>query len=234
MKQLLIRADDIGYSYAVNVGIARAVNEGLVRSAGLMPNMPEAQRGWDWVKDAGIAIGQHTNLCLGTQYRAAFKEGREFAAYDELVIEVEAQLARFREIVGHDPEYFEAHAVMSRNLNRAIHDVAEKYGFKEQVVSFDPTKIVRCGSTDVRMALEDMLPPEQYDPADFIRRSVEGMADGETIVLVFHPGYLDDFILRNSSLTVNRTKEVDVLIDPAMRAWLEAQDDLRLICYRDL
>ena len=111
MKQLLIRADDIGYSYAVNVGIARAVNEGLVRSAGLMPNMPEAQRGWDWVKDAGIAIGQHTNLCLGTpcadpalipslvdengqlhssrEYRAAFKEGREFAAYDELVIEVE-------------------------------------------------------------------------------------------------------------------------------------------------
>ena len=256
MKQLLIRADDIGYSYAVNVGIARAVNEGLVRSAGLMPNMPEAQRGWDWVKDAGIAIGQHTNLCLGTpcadpalipslvdengqlhssrEYRAAFKEGREFAAYDELVIEVEAQLARFREIVGHDPEYFEAHAVMSRNLNRASHDVAEKYGFKEQVASFDPTKIVRCGSTDVRMALEDMLPPEQYDPADFIRRSVEGMADGETIVLVFHPGYLDDFILRNSSLTVNRTKEVDVLIDPAMRAWLEAQDDLRLICYRDL
>ena len=29
MKQLLIRADDIGYSYAVNVGIARTVHEGL-------------------------------------------------------------------------------------------------------------------------------------------------------------------------------------------------------------
>ena len=39
MKQLLIRADDIGYSYAVNLGIARSINEGLVRSAGLMPNM---------------------------------------------------------------------------------------------------------------------------------------------------------------------------------------------------
>ena len=142
MKQLLIRADDIGYSYAVNLGIARAVNEGLVRSAGLMPNMPEAQRGWDWVKDAGIAIGQHTNLCLGTpcadpalipslvdengqlhssrEYRAAFKEGREFAAYDELVIEVEAQLARFREIVGHDPEYFEDYkkSVVQTNIDR--------------------------------------------------------------------------------------------------------------------
>ena len=256
MKQLLIRADDIGYSYAVNLGIARSVNEGLVRSAGLMPNMPEAARGWDWVKDADIAIGQHTNLCLGTPcadpalipslldedgrlkssraYRAAFQEGREIAEYDELVIEVEAQLARFREIVGKDPEYFEAHAVMSRNLNQAIHDVAKRFGLKEQIASFDPTKVVRCGNTDVHMALEDMLPPEHYDPEAFIKRTVENMDDGETYVLVFHPGYLDAFILGNSSLTVNRTKEVDALIDPELRAWLEAQSDLKLVTYRDL
>ena len=257
MKQLLIRADDIGYSYAVNLGIARAVNEGLVRSAGLMPNMPEAARGWEWIKDSGVAIGQHTNLCLGTPcadpelipslldedgqlkssraYRAAFQEGREIAEYDELVIEIEAQLARFRQIVGKNPDYFEAHAVMSRNLNQAIHDVAEAHGLKEQVACFDPTVALRVGSTDdVHMALEDMLPPEQYDPAEFVRRTVENMSDGETYVLVFHPGYLDAFILGNSSLTANRTKEVDALIDPALRAWLEAQPDLRLIDYRDL
>jgi predicted glycoside hydrolase/deacetylase ChbG (UPF0249 family) len=53
-------------------------------------------------------------------------------------------------------------------------------------------------------------------------------------VLVFHPGYLDAFILENSSLTINRTKEVDALIDPSLRLWLEEQPDLRLIDYRDL
>lgn len=256
MKQLLIRADDIGYSFAVNVGIARSVNEGLVRSAGLMPNMPEAARGWDWIEDSGVAIGQHTNLCLGApcadpalvpslldengqfkssrEYRAAFAEGREIAAYDELVIEIEAQLARFRKIVGADPDYFETHAIQSANVARAIHDVAARHGLKEQPLSFDPNAVVRCGDTDVHMALEDMLPPDQYDPAEFVRRTVENMADGETYVLVFHPGYLDAFILGNSSLTVNRTKEVDALIDPELRAWLEEQDSLRLITYRDL
>ena len=256
MKQLLIRADDVGYSYAVNVGIARSVNEGLVRSAGLMPNMPEAARGWNWIKDSGIAIGQHTNLCLGSpcadpklipslidekgrlhssrEFRAAFAEGREIVEYDELVIEVEAQLARFRKIVGRDPEYFEAHAIQSANVTRAIHDVATRHGLKEQPLSFDPAAIVRCGNTDVHMALEDMLPPEEYDPEAFIRRTVEIMADGETYVLVFHPGYLDAFILGNSSLTTNRTKEVDALIDPKLRTWLEAQDNLRLVTYRDL
>ena len=34
MKQLLIRADDIGYSYAVDLGIARSVNEGLCALGG--------------------------------------------------------------------------------------------------------------------------------------------------------------------------------------------------------
>ena len=114
-------------------------------------------------------------------------------------------------------------------------EIAEKHGLKEQVACFDPTVALRVGSTDdVHMALEDMLPPEQYDPAEFVRRTVENMSDGETYVLVFHPGYLDAFILGNSSLTANRTKEVDALIDPALRAWLEAQPDLRLIDYRDL
>ena len=67
MKQLLIRADDIGYSYAVNLGIARSINEGLVRSAGLMPNMPEAERGWSLVADAGIAVGQHTTCAWASR-----------------------------------------------------------------------------------------------------------------------------------------------------------------------
>lgn len=256
MKQLLIRADDLGYSYAVNLGIARAVNEGLVRSVGLMPNMDEAARGWEWVKGANVAVGQHTNLCLGApcadpalvpsllgpdgrlhnsrEFRAAFAEGAEIVEYDELVIEIEAQLARFRQIVGADPDYFEAHAIQSANVARAIHDVADAHGLKEQPLSFDPTRIVRCGSTDVHMAIEDMLPPEKYDPVEFVRRTVEGMADGDTYVLVFHPGYLDAFILDNSSLTVNRAKEVDALVDAALRAWLEGRDGLRLVDYRDL
>lgn len=258
MKQLLIRADDIGYSYAVNLGIARSVNEGLVRSAGLMPNMPEAARGWEWVRDANIAIGQHTNLCLGApcadpslipslldekgqlrssrEYRAAWAEGREFAAYDELVVEVEAQLERFRAITGQDPDYFEAHAVMSRNLFAAIHDVAARHGFREQTMppNFDFSKPAYVGTMPCRMAGPDMGPSEGYDPWAAVRQVVESMADGETTVLVLHPGYLDAFILDNSSLTTNRTRNVDMLIDPAMRAWLEAQPDLRLIDYRDL
>ena len=254
MKQLLIRADDVGYSYAVDLGIERSVREGLVRSVGVMPNMPETERGWGLIADCDIAVGQHTNVCLGypcadpeqipsllqpngqfkssREYRARFKEGVDFVDFDEAVTEIEAQLARFLEVVGRAPEYFEAHAVMSANLNRAISYVAERHGYKEQPASFDPTVTVRCGSTPVRMVLKSMQPG--YDPTAEIKAAVEGMADGETVVFVCHPGYLDNFILQTSSLTADRTKEVDALIDPELRAWLEAQPGLRLVDYRDL
>lgn len=254
MKQLLIRADDLGYSYAVNLGIARSVKEGLIRSVGIMPNMSEAERGWSWVADADIAVGQHTNVCLGVpcadparipsllgpdgrfrsskEYRASFAEGVDFVDFDEAVVEIEAQHERFCEIVGREPDYFEAHAVQSANLMKAITAVAEAHGLKEQPCSFDPTASVTCGNTPVRMVLRSMRPG--YEPADAIRETVSGMADGETVVFVCHPGYLDRFILENSSLTTDRTKEVDALISPELRTWLEAQDDLRLVDYRDL
>ena len=64
MKQLIIRADDIGYSEAVNYGIEKSVKEGLIGSAGLMPNMPFAEHGLKLLEGTGIAIGQHTNMCL--------------------------------------------------------------------------------------------------------------------------------------------------------------------------
>ena len=82
------------------------------------------------------------------------------------------------------------------------------------------------------MVMHSMEPG--YESKDSIMQTVREMADGETVVFVCHPGYLDRFILESSSLTADRTKKVDALIDPELRAWLEAQDDLCLIDYRDL
>lgn len=254
MKQLLIRADDVGYSYAVDLGIERSVREGLVRSVGVMPNMPEATHGWSLIADCDIAVGQHTNVCLGApcadpalipsllqcngefkssrEYRACYKEGIDFVDFDEAVIEIEAQLARFVQIVGREPEYFEAHAVLSKNLNEAIGHVAHEHGYTYQVPSFDPSAVVPCGGTSVRMVMRSQA--SGYDPAAAIRETVEEMRDGETVVFVCHPGYLDHYILTHSSLTEDRTKEVDALLDPDLRAWLEGRGDLELIDYRDL
>ena len=45
MKKILIRADDLGYSEGVNYGIAKSVKEGIIKSVGVMSNMPTVAHG---------------------------------------------------------------------------------------------------------------------------------------------------------------------------------------------
>ena len=72
MKQLLIRADDLGYSDGVNYGIAKAVNKGVVKSVGVMTNMPTAMDGLKLLKKENVCLGQHTKyLCWKTNKRSS-------------------------------------------------------------------------------------------------------------------------------------------------------------------
>ena len=77
------------------------------------------------------------------------------------------------------------------------------------------------------------LPPEQYDPEGFIKRTVEAMADGETYVLVFHPGYLDAYILRISSLLAPRTLEVEMATGRELKDFIK-ENHIQMITYDDL
>lgn len=250
--RLVIRADDIGYSEAVNYGIEKSVKEGIVRSAGLMPNMPAAAHGIRLLEGTGVCLGQHTNLCIGKPcadpglipslldehgnlkssrtYREAWGKGEEFTILDEMVIEIEAQYRRFKELVGKEPEYFEGHAVMSRNLFKGLEIVAERHHLRYNAISFDGPSTFD-GRPITICPLESGMP--DYDPFDTLKKGVAGSDPTIPAVFVGHPGYLDDFILHNSSLTVKRTREVAMLTDPAVKAWLDEQG-VDLITYNDI
>ncbi len=253
MKTLIIRADDLGISEAVNLGIYKSIKDGLIRSVGLMPNMPEAKNGYELIKEFPVSVGQHTNVCLGKPcadptlipnmldengdlksskvYREAFKNGVEVAPVEELVIEVEAQYKRFIEIVGHKPSYFEAHAVASKNLAEALKIVAERY----DLYFFDITIFDKQGEfkgKPIAMCRMDSM-QENYDPYATLKLAVEEAQENMPNVFVCHPGYLDDYILNHSSLTINRTKEVTMLCDENTKQWLQ-QKQVQLINYDEV
>lgn len=253
MIQLIIRADDVGYSEAVNYGIAKSVKDGLIRSAGVMPNMPEAEHGLALLKGTDVCLGQHTNVCLGKPcaspdqipslldengnfkssktYREAWAKGEDFVVLDEAVLEIEAQYHRFVELTGTDPAYFEAHAVMSHNLYEGLAIVAKRFGLRYcDMTPASPTGMF-AGRPIACCPMDSMTP--DYDPFECLKKGVENARPDMPNVFVCHPGYLDAFLLRTSSLTVNRTREVEMLCDPAVRQWLLSQD-VELISYSDI
>ncbi|MGM9941961.1 MAG: ChbG/HpnK family deacetylase [Bulleidia sp.] len=253
MITLLIRADDIGYCDGVNRGIVDVVKAGLVRSAGLMPNMEKAQAGFDQLKDLPVCIGQHTNLCLGIPcchpeeipslvnpdgtflssrvFRQAAGEGRDIVALEDAVKEVDAQYHRFMEITGRQPAYFEAHAIASDNIARALAMIAKRYGLPYSDMIPGRKEGTFCGKPVMQCEMRSMC--EDYDPFDTLIHAVENADETVPNVFVTHPGYVDADLLNSSSLTYNREKEVHVLLDPAVKQWLEAHH-VHLVGYENI
>lgn len=253
MIRLILRADDLGYSEAVNYGIEKTVKEGLTGSVGVMPNMPSVQHGLDLLKDTDVCLGQHTNICLGRPcanpadipslldedgnlkssrlYREAWKKGECFTILDEMVMEIEAQYQRFKELVGCEPAYFEGHAVMSRHLIEGLRIVAERHNLKFNNM-FPGDETGDFGGTPVAACEMKSMEPD-YDPVQALKQAVEKARSDMPNIFVCHPGYLDEYLLNNSSLTINRTKEVTMLCDPEIKEWLSGQN-VQLITYRDI
>ena len=249
MKKILLRADDLGYSEAVNYGIEKTIKDGLIRSLGVMVNMPATQHGVDLIKDCDIAFGQHTNICAGkpltnpelipslVDENGDFKSSKvyrsakeDFVVFEEAVLEIEAQYHCFLELFDRQPDYFEGHAVASENFFRGLEYVAGKYHLKYSGFSMGGAPLT-VGQSQVQFNMESMAP--DYNPFDMLKRMV-AKADEKVVQLaVFHPGYLDDDILTHSSLTIPRTKEVAMLTNPDVKQWLSRQD-VELIDYRDL
>ena len=248
-KRILIRADDLGYCEAVNLGIAKTVKEGIIRSIGVMPNMPTAEAGLKMIEGYDVCLGQHTNICVGkpvtdpklipsiTNEKGEFKSSKEyrsakedFVVLDEVVMEIEAQYERFKELTGDEPHYFEAHAVTSDNLFKGLEIVAERHHLP--LLPCALLGDVKFRNTTLVTSMDSMSP--DYDPFTSLKNALNrDYGESEVPMFVCHPGYLDWYILQTSSLTVNRTKEVEMLCNPEVMQWLDEQG-VELLTYDDL
>lgn len=250
-RQLLVRADDLGFSRGVNYGIADAVDSGIIRSVGLMPNMPDAEHGVRLLAGKQICFGLHTNICVGKpltpvsripslcgsdgefktskEYRAAYQAGTDFVVLSEVIEEIEAQYRRFVALTGREPGYFEGHAVASDNFYKGLEIVAKRHNAPYLPVDL-AAPVEFCGHK-LRFVMEPGLP--NYHSFETMKKAVMDTTENVIPMLVYHPGYLDAYLLRVSSLTTPRVQEVETLCDPKTMQWLEEQD-VQLITYDDL
>ena len=248
--KIMVRADDLGYSRGVNYGIYDTVKNGVIRNIGFMVNMPDSVEGYELVKDLDICLGQHTNVCIGTpisdpklipslvdengQFKSSrtYRQSKEdFVVLEEAIIEIEAQYKQFRIITGRDPDYFECHAVKSQNFFIALKNVAKRYHLFYENVIFDK-------EFEQKYHLHGIgLPPlddhNLYDPQTYFPTVLKEMEQYDRNVLIFHPGYLDQYILTHSSFTFIRPMECEFLCSDWFKDWIK-DNHFELIDFRDV
>lgn len=254
MKRLLIRADDLGYSQGVNCGIAATVAAGLVRSVGVMTNMPAAVHGLGLLAGHPVCLGQHTNICVGRPltdparipslctpggefkpsraYREAAKAGEDFVVLEEVVEEIEAQYRQFKALTGREPGYFEGHAVASPNFFKGLEMVAARHKLPYFAMG-RPGEAVTFRTTKVYAYMPGNFAAYEADPFTGVQDAVVNAHEDGCDLMVFHPGYLDAYLLDHSTMTTARVREAAMLCCPQVRTWLEDQP-VQLVTYDDL
>lgn len=247
--KLIMRGDDLGFSEGVNYGIEKAVKDGMITSVGMMPNMTSAKHGYELVKDYDIALGQHTNICVGKPLsdprlipslvddNGNFCSSREIRArkedsivVEEAEIEIEAQLQRFIEITGKQPDYFEGHAVFSKNFFIALKNVADKHGLFFENPILDKEWEKENGIVGLGFAkLDDK---GLYDPRAYMEEHLQDIKGHDCCVAIFHPGYLDQYILTHSSFTLIRAMECDFLCSDWLKNWIQT-NNIELVDFKN-
>ncbi len=202
--KMIFRGDDLGISEGVNYGLLKSIQDGALSCVGIMPNMESARHGYQLIKDIDICLGQHTNICLGKPISnpalipsLVNDNGEFYSSHDinhrqediidilECELEIEAQLKRFIEITGKKPEYFEGHAVFSKNYLQALENVAKRHHlFYDNPMDPNWQKQHHIYSLDFFSFDEKGL----YDPYTYFESQLANIQKNECSIVVFHPG----------------------------------------------
>ena len=249
MKQILLRADDLGYSEGINFGIAKLVTNNKLRTIGLIINLTYSKNGYELVKKENICLGLHSNISNGypilnsneipslVTANGTFKSSKEynhsmhnFVNYNDVYNEVEAQYLYFKKLTGRKPDYIDAHAVFNATYFKAIEAVALKYGLLYIPSIADTKEKCSIGSTDLYFWMESMN--DDYDPNKTFQEMCQSKRRA-CEVMILHPGYIDDELLSTSSLIFPRVKEVEFLMKLKLDEIAE-KEQIDFITYNDL
>lgn len=257
MKRLIVNADDLGRSRAIDLGIVQAHERGIVTAATLMANAPGAEHA------AALARG-HPTLDVGVHlvltYAGPVSDpglvpslveadgsfprspsailGMERVVAAEALVEYRAQYARAAQLLGTEPSHLDSHHWVHDEpaLEWAIGELARETGAAVRV--HDAAQRERLRSRGARTpdsfcrAFQHGHNVEVPSLLKILERIAEDGAG--TTELMCHPGEAGDAeLLATSAYARERPVELATLIDPAIRAAVE-RHGLALSSFREL
>lgn len=261
MKHLILNADDFGYSYGVNYGIIESHLRGVLTSTTLMAGMPGFDHAVSLAKaHPSLGVGVHLTLTCGrpvlTDHKTLTEPNGDFHSQtyyhneeqpldkDEVYREWKAQIEKVL-AAGIEPTHLDSHHHVHtfRGLEDVFVRLAREYDL--------PVRNSRRDCTDNHVQgvpcpnyLVDFIegsgahfhtPLTEYAPAiesNMHRILLKAFKTLDCVEIMCHPAYLDTAVMLHSSFNLHRMCEVDLLISPATKAFIEQLEDVSLANYK--
>lgn len=233
MKRLCIVADDFGLTESVNQGILDVYLAGRIQGVALMIMADATDEAIALIKEHNIEhVGIHTSLFsfrkADRKQRSDFIEFFRSATDEQVKKAVNDEFELFEKLMGRRPEFIAPQWNMHGNL-RVLKYVTE-YALQYSIPMRIPRAILEVEEiTDQNYAAEVYLKRAKVHMPDHMfchvlgadamfikddtRKLLEQVQEGESIELIFHPGYNDQETLEVSSLNYERTRDLAILSD---------------------
>lgn len=261
MKHLILNADDFGYSYGVNYGIIESHLRGVLTSTTLMAGMPGFDHAVSLAKaHPSLGVGVHLTLTCGrpvlTDHKTLTEPNGDFhsqayyhneeqpldkdGVYREWKAQIEKVLA-----AGIEPTHLDSHHHVHtfRGLEDVFVRLAREYDLPVRNSRHDCTdnhvQGVPCPNYLVDFiegsGVHFHTPLTEYAPAiesNMHRILLKAFKTLDCVEIMCHPAYLDTAVMLHSSFNLHRMCEVDLLISPATKAFIEQLEDVSLANYK--
>jgi len=258
--KVIFRADDVGYTYTHNIGTFKAVDEGVVTSLDVMLDCPGLEDACEKIKERPwLSLGWHTHFwgrpaldpsevpsMVNEEGKFKWRKDRsavKTVVYEEALKECRAQIERFARLTGRVPDTCGGQP--DTPLGKAILAVCDEYHIaynfmqgegwggkplpcKEEYLDKNISEWTAKGMGFTKTL--NVVDFPDYHPADAIMAMP--IEENRIWMRSQHPGFLDDYVLNESSCTIPRVRDVDALCDPRVRQWIK-DNRIELVNFRD-
>lgn len=231
MRALIVNADDFGMSEAVNLGILRAHDQGVVTSTTLMVRRPAAQAAAALARSASrLSVGLHVDLGEWVYEEQGWRASYEVVDCTDqqaVAAEVDAQVAAFERLLGRPPTHLDSHQHVHRTepVASVVRDVGRRLGVR---VRHEAPDVAYRGDFYGQTGKGE--PYAQAITVEALLAVLDDLAAGVS-ELGCHPGESDEAL--DDVYRDERAVELAVLCDPRVRRGL-AERDIALRSFAEL
>lgn len=233
MKKLIVVADDFGLTRSVNEGILRAYRDGIVTEISLELNAPGTDDALKSIikyklKHVGVHLLLHSWKETGSFYhRDDYMRLFKKSTASHIRTLAQKEFALFEKILERKPSHIIPQKGIHGNLKvlESIISYAKSYNIPVRIPRTDlvgdfhdenyaaEIMVKRSGIKTTQHMIAYVSGSDIAEIRSRLLKDLGNVHEGESTELMFHPGYVDEELLRYTSLRYERARDVALCTD---------------------
>lgn len=248
--KMIVRCADYGMTDSITDGALKAIRDGILTDVGLMTNSNAGLRAALLIKPfQHVSIGQDLNLVSGTpatdpsliptlvgedgQFISSVERKKRQlfnVSYEDAYLEMDNQIKRFIFLIGRKPCYLTGHSFNTPATDAATNDLRKKYNITADCFFMPDLFLgkrwyyqgmdIKPGDRKPEYSLEMQ---GKTDVEEFVLSGKCEFEGHDFTFLATHCGYCDGELMKMSTFSVIRGKELEMLCSPKIRKWISEQ-----------